>query len=130
MVAICTTTGVANNDDSWARLKLWYRQPAEEWTQALPVGNGRLGAMIFGRIENERLQLNEISLWSGSPQDADNPEALPALHEIRRLIFEGQYAQANRLASKTLICKGRGSGSGSGAKVPYGSYQTLGDLSL
>ncbi len=130
IVAICTTTGTANDDDAWGRLKLWYRQPAKEWTQALPVGNGRLGAMVFGGIANERLQLNEVSLWSGSPHDADNPEALPALHEIRRLIFEGQYAQANKLASKTLICKGPGSGSGNGAKVPYGSYQTLGDLSL
>ncbi|HSW01869.1 MAG TPA: glycoside hydrolase family 95 protein [Sedimentisphaerales bacterium] len=130
MVAICATTGTANDDDAWAQLKLWYRQPAKEWTQALPVGNGRLGAMVFGGIANERLQLNEVCLWSGSPHDADNPEALPALHEIRRLIFEGQYAQANKLASKTLICKGPGSGSGNGAKVPYGSYQTLGDLSL
>jgi alpha-L-fucosidase 2 len=130
IVAICADTGAANENDSWARLKLWYHQPAKEWTQALPVGNGRFGAMVFGGIDSDRLQLNEVSLWSGSPQDADNPEALPALHEIRRLIFEGRYAQANALASKTLICKGPGSGSGGGANVPYGSYQTLGDLSL
>jgi len=127
-ITICTNAGAASNEDSWSKLKLWYRQPAKEWTQALPVGNGRLGAMVFGGIDNERLQLNEVSLWSGSPQDADNPEALPALHEIRQLIFDGQYAKANALASKKLICKG--SGSRGGGKVPYGSYQTLGDLTL
>ncbi len=121
---------LANETDSWTNLKLWYRKPAAEWTQALPVGNGRLGAMVFGGVAQERLQLNEISLWSGSPQDADNPEALPAMQEIRELIFAGRYAEANTLASKTLICKGSGSGSGNGANVPYGSYQTLGDLSL
>ncbi|MEN6426924.1 MAG: glycoside hydrolase N-terminal domain-containing protein, partial [Phycisphaerales bacterium] len=117
------------NDDS-ASLKLWYRHPAKEWTEALPVGNGRLGAMVFGGIEKDRLQLNEVSLWSGSPQDADNPEALAAMQEIRRLIFDGKYAQANAMANRTLICKGKGSGSGGGAKCPYGCYQTLGDLSL
>ncbi|NLH41751.1 MAG: glycoside hydrolase family 95 protein [Planctomycetes bacterium] len=129
-IAICAIPSLADTDEAWTKLKLWYRQPAKEWTQALPVGNGRLGAMVFGGIDNERLQLNEVSLWSGSPQDADNPEALAAMHEIRKLIFAGRYAEANKLASKTLICKGRGSGSGAGAKVPYGSYQTLGDLSL
>jgi alpha-L-fucosidase 2 len=130
MIAIVTNTGVADETGSWANLKLWYRQPAREWTGALPVGNGRLGAMVFGGVEKDRLQLNEISLWSGSPQDADNPDALPAMQEIRRLIFAGKYAEANAMANRTLICKGKGSGSGGGAHCPYGCYQTLGDLSL
>ncbi len=117
MVTCCANAAIADESDSWANLKLWYRQPAAEWTQALPVGNGRLGAMVFGGVSQDRLQLNEVSLWSGSPQDADNPEALPAMQEIRRLIFDGQYAQANALASRKLICKGPGSGSGGGAKV-------------
>ncbi|MCX5758889.1 MAG: glycoside hydrolase N-terminal domain-containing protein, partial [Candidatus Hydrogenedentes bacterium] len=56
-------------------LSLWYRQPATVWTEALPLGNGRWGAMVFGGLGRERIQLNEDSLWSGGPQDADNPEA-------------------------------------------------------
>src|SRR5688572_23061999 len=111
-------------------LKLWYQQPAKNWNEALPVGNGRLGAMIFGGVESERLQLNEDSLWSGAPQDADNPKALEALPEIRKLLFEGKYAEAQRMANQTLICKGVGSNRGRGGKVAYGSYETLGDLKL
>src|SRR5690606_32862776 len=67
-------------------LKLWYQQPAAQWVEALPVGNGRLGAMVFGGIEHERIQLNEDTLWAGGPYDAANPEAKAALPEIRRLI--------------------------------------------
>jgi alpha-L-fucosidase 2 len=106
-------------------LTLWYRHPAKQWVEALPVGNGRLGAMIFGGVSKERLQLNEQSLWSGSPQESDNPDALPALAEIRRLLFDGKYAEANALTNKKLKCRGPGS-----AGPQYGSYQTLGDLSL
>jgi alpha-L-fucosidase 2 len=109
---------------------LWYRQPAQKWTEALPVGNGRLGAMVFGGTVSERLQLNEDSVWSGGPEDANNPVALAALPEIRRLLQAGKFEEADRLASRTLICRGAGSGSGSGSGVPYGSYQTLGDLRL
>ena len=79
-----------SDEQKWNDLKLWYDKPARQWTEALPLGNGRLGAMVFGSIKDERLQLNEKSIWSGSPYDADNPEALAALHEIRRLIFEGK----------------------------------------
>lgn len=111
--------------DSADDMLLWYRQPAKQWVEALPVGNGRLGAMVFGGIKDERLQLNEDSLWSGGPQDSDNPEALAALPEIRRLLFDGKYAEANALTNKKLKCKGPG---GSGGR--YGSYQTLGDLTL
>ncbi|MCX5644650.1 MAG: glycoside hydrolase family 95 protein [Phycisphaerae bacterium] len=121
---------MADESEDRAKLKLWYRQPAKQWTEALPVGNGQLGAMVFGGVEKDRLQLNEKSLWSGSPQDADNPEALPALHEVRKLIFEGRYTEADALAAQKLVCKGEGSGRASGAKLPYGSYQTLGDLTL
>ncbi|MBM4029561.1 MAG: glycoside hydrolase family 95 protein, partial [Planctomycetes bacterium] len=117
-------------NEASANLKLWYRQPARQWTEALPLGNGRLGAMVFGGVQQDRLQLNEVSLWSGSPQDADNPEALAALHEIRRLIFAGQYTQANALAARKLICQGAGSARARSAKLPYGSYQTLGDVTF
>jgi alpha-L-fucosidase 2 len=111
-------------------MKLWYRQPAKVWTEALPVGNGRLGAMVFGGVEHERIQLNEDSLWSGGPQDADNPDALAHLGEARRLLFEGRYVEAQELVTKTMVCKGLGSHSGNSAHDPYGSYQTLGDIRL
>ncbi len=117
--------------------KLWYRQPAavageaeSGWVQALPVGNGRLGGMVFGGVETERIQLNEDSLWSGGPQDADNPDALRYLPEIRRLLFAGKYTEAQAVTYEKLVCKGAGSGQGNGAKVAYGSYETLGDLRL
>lgn len=100
------------------------------WLKALPVGNGRLGAMVFGDVKKERLQLNEISLWSGSVDDNDNPEAVKALPEIRSLLFAGKYREATELTNKTQVCKGVGSGQGNGANAPYGCYQTLGDLWL
>ncbi len=74
--------------------RLWYRQPAGEWNEALPVGNGRLGAMVFGYPDHEKLQLNEETLWAGSPIDNNNPAALEALPLIRKALFEGDYAQA------------------------------------
>lgn len=107
-----------------------YDQPASGWSKALPLGNGRLGAMVFGGVAEDRFQLNEDSLWSGGPQDADNPEALAALPEVRRLLFEGKYFEAEALANKKSVCIGAGSGHGNGSKLPYGSYQTLGDLRL
>src|ERR1041384_2945954 len=88
-------------------LVLWYRQPAKNWNEALPIGNGRLGAMIFGGVNLERLQLNEDSLWSGAPQDADNPAALEALPKIRELLFDGKYSEAEQLAKTNLVCKGK-----------------------
>lgn len=109
-------------------MELMYTSPAEVWTESLPVGNGRLGAMVFGGTRSERIQLNEKTLWSGGPQEADNPEALSALPEVRRLIFAGKYAEAQALAEKKMICAGKGSGGGNGADVPFGCYQTLGDL--
>jgi alpha-L-fucosidase 2 len=115
---------------SRSKLRLWYRQPARTWVEALPLGNGRLGAMVFGDPADERIQLNENTLWSGGPQDADRPEALEALPRIRELLFAGRYSEAQTLADRTLIAKGPGSGRGRGADVAYGSYQTLGDLHL
>ncbi len=109
---------------------LWYTAPADEWTDALPVGNGRLGAMVFGGVEKERLQLNEDTLWSGGPQDADNPGALEHLEEVRNLIHQGKFEEAQKLTIETMVCKGAGSGHGNGVDVPFGSYQTLGDIRL
>lgn len=122
--------------------KLWYTKPASaiakdgkngwvsdsEWLKALPLGNGFLGAMVFGDVNKERIQLNEKSLWSGSPDDNDNPEAAKYLGQIRELLFAGKYKEATELTNKTQICKGVGSGNGNGANVPFGCFQTLGDL--
>jgi len=86
----------------WAQARpsnamLWYRQPAETWTDALPIGNGRLGAMVFGGVESERLQLNEDTLWSGAPREWNNPGAKPHLAEVRRLVLEQEdYVGADR----------------------------------
>src|ERR1041385_2598314 len=80
-----------------AELKLWYDRPAARWVEALPVGNGRLAAMVFGGTASERLQLNEDTLYAGGPYDPTNPDALAALPEARRLIFEGKYKEANDL---------------------------------
>jgi alpha-L-fucosidase 2 len=118
--------GVAISKDA----VLWYEQPAMRWVEALPVGNGRLGAMVFGGVADERIQLNEDSVWSGSAQDADNPEAKVALAEIRRLLLARNYADGQALTFQKMVCRGAGSGKGAGAKVPFGSYQTLGDLTI
>src|SRR6056300_937268 len=82
-----------------AELKLWYDKPAEIWNQALPLGNGRLGAMVFGDPAVERLQLNEETIWAGSPNSIAHPKALKALPKVRQLIFDGKYAEAQALAT-------------------------------
>ena len=83
--------------------RLWYRQPAVAWTEALPVGNGRLGAMVFGGTTRERLQLNEDTLWTGGPYDPVNPTARGALPEVRRLIDTGKFAEAQVLANAQVM---------------------------
>ncbi len=101
-------------------LSLWYRKPAVKWVEALAVGNGRLGAMVFGGIQRERLQLNESTLWAGGPYDPNNPEALAALPEARRLVFEGKYREADRLVNSKMLAHPRG-------QMPY---ETVGSLML
>ncbi len=83
-------------------LSLWYSRPAGEWLEAVPVGNGRLGGMVYGGVTAERIALNEDTLWSGGPKNCDNPEALEILPVIRRLIFEGKYAEAHQLGKKMM----------------------------
>jgi alpha-L-fucosidase 2 len=125
-------------------LRLWYNQPArsdvqddkngwnndDEWLKALPLGNGFLGAMVFGDVNTERVQLNEKSLWSGSMDDNDNTNAFDALAAIRQYLFEGNFAEASKLTEQTQVCKGKGSGYGNGCTAPYGSFETLGDLRI
>ena len=99
-------------------MKLWFLQAAEEWVDALPVGNGRLGAMVFGGTGRERLQLNEDTLWDGYARDRARRGALEALSEVRRLIFEGRNIQATELAEREMM----------GDPPTVKSYQSLGDL--
>jgi len=113
-----------------ARLRLWFREPARHFTESLPLGNGRLGAMVFGGAPEERIVLNESSMWSGSVEDADLEGASAALPEIRRLLLGGRNAEAEALVNRHFVCKGKGSGRARGKDLPYGSYQTLGDLRL
>jgi alpha-L-fucosidase 2 len=101
-------------------LLLWWNKPAEKWEEAIPIGNGRLGAMVFGRPENERIQLNEDTLWAGGPYDPVNPEAKDALPEVRKLVNEGKYRDAANLISAKVMAKPLG-------QMPY---QTVGDLNL
>ncbi|MBE9599738.1 glycoside hydrolase N-terminal domain-containing protein [Pedobacter sp. MC2016-24] len=87
--------------DAFATLRLWYKQPAKNWDEALPIGNGRLGAMIFGRVEQELIQLNEETLWTGGPVNPNpNPEAPKYLPEVRKLLFEGRSGDASKLMRK------------------------------
>lgn len=101
-------------------LKLWYCQPANEWVEALPIGNGRLGAMVFGRVEDERIQLNEDTLWDGHKFNRNNPEAFNALPTVRQLLFEGRNQEATDLAAEKMM----------GVPPRIKSYQTVGDLRL
>ncbi|QEC52777.1 lysophospholipase L1-like esterase [Anseongella ginsenosidimutans] len=112
------------------RLRLWYEEPARQWEETLPLGNGRLGMMPGGGIAEETIVLNEISLWSGGPQDANNYEARKVLPKIRSLIAAGRNDEAQELINKEFICRGEGSGHGNGANVPFGCYQVLGELHL
>jgi alpha-L-fucosidase 2 len=77
-------------------LKIWFNKPAENWNEALPVGNGRLGAMIFGNVENERLEINEESVWTGGERWDANPDALKNLPKERQLLFDGKFAEAEK----------------------------------
>jgi len=106
-------------------LQLWYDKPAHQWEETLPLGNGRLGMMPDDGILRDRIVLNDITLWSGAPQDANNYDAYKKLPEIRQLLLEGKNDEAQRIIDQSFICKGPGSG---GAN--YGCYQTLGNLDL
>src|SRR5688572_30887910 len=97
------TPGFSQNGKS---LQLWYKQPAgTTWENALPVGNGRLGAMVYGNVEKETIQLNEHTVWSGSPNRNDNPDALASLPQVRQLIWDEKWKEAQDLANKVIITK-------------------------
>jgi alpha-L-fucosidase 2 len=113
LLAVMVFAGTVSASD----LALRYSHPAEHWTEALPVGNGRLGAMVFGGVAEEHLQLNEATLWSGAPRDWNNPGAKEILPQVRAAIFAGDFVKAGELCKKM--------------QGPYNeSYQPLGDLKL
>lgn len=116
MLWMCQLLMIAQNGTSY---KLWYRQPAQVWNEALPVGNGRLGAMVFGSPVTDRIQLNESTFWSGGPSRNDNPDALAALPEVQKMIFDGQFYDAEKKINQTMLTGLHGS-----------KYQTIGDLQL
>ena len=109
---------------------LTYTTPAQIWEECFPLGNGHLGMMPDGMVEKETIVLNDITLWSGAPSDDSNPLALESLPEIRRLLMEGRNDEAQDLMYRTFVCGGEGSGHGQGAKVPFGCYQTLGNMTI
>ena len=106
--------------ERWSDLKLWYRRPAQKWTEALPVGNGRLGAMVFGGTAKERIQLNEDTLWAGPPVPEDRLGAYKHIAEARKLIFEGKYSEAQGIMQREVMAP----------RISPRSHQTLGDLWL
>ena len=114
---LCSFGTEAQKDEN---LKLWYNKPAGQWVEALPVGNGRLGAMVFGNPQNEIIQLNENTIWAGQPNRNDNPNAKASLDEVRKLIFDGKYKEAEDLVNRDFITK----------KSHGMPYQTAGNLRL
>jgi alpha-L-fucosidase 2 len=118
IASLALIVDVTAQNDSY--LRLWYASPAKQWVEALPVGNGRLGAMVYGDPLKEVIQLNENTVWAGSPYHNDNPDAREALPEVRKLIFEGKYKAAQDLINQKFI-----------SKISQGMpYQTVGNLRL
>jgi alpha-L-fucosidase 2 len=99
-------------------VKLWYRQPANDWLHALPVGNGRLGGMVFGGVPRERIQVNEESLWAGQSIDNNNPHAREHLAELQKLLLAERVPEAEKLVAKYFI----------GTPPRIRSYETAGDI--
>lgn len=120
LALLCWGNRADAQEKETGNLKLWYDKPATEWVEALPIGNGRIGAMVFGDPAHEQFQLNEETVWGGSPHNNTNPKAKDALPRIRQLIFEGRNAEAQALCGPS-ICSPSANG------MPY---QTVGSLRL
>ena len=117
-MGISVMASEARPDDG--AMSLWYRQPAEAWLEAMPIGNGYMGAMVFGKIQHERIALNESSFWSGRPHDYDNPEAINYFPRIRDLVFAGEFQTAEKMADAHFF----------GVPAAQQAFQPLGDLLL
>jgi alpha-L-fucosidase 2 len=112
--------GGQTQDQEGANLKLWYASPGEQWIEALPVGNGRLGAMIYGRTARELIPLNEDTVWTGGPYEPSTPLRAAELPEVRKLVFEGKYRKAQELLGRIFETTPRG----------HQKYQPLGTLKI
>ncbi|MDR3377970.1 MAG: glycoside hydrolase family 95 protein, partial [Verrucomicrobiae bacterium] len=120
LVAACALAWTTSAPAQTNNLRLWYAQPAEKWTEALPIGNGQLGAMIFGGVADERIQFNEDTLWTGRPHDYANPEARQQLPVLRELLAEGKAKEAGQLAKAKFL----------GDPPRQKAYQPFGNLHL
>jgi alpha-L-fucosidase 2 len=115
MMCLFATTAAQDN-----AYKLWYNKPAQVWTEALPLGNGRLGAMVFGNPATEQIQLNEETIWAGQPNNNANPLGLEYIPKVRELVFAGKYTEAENLATDKVM-----------SQTNHGMpYQTFGDLRI
>jgi alpha-L-fucosidase 2 len=110
----------AKADDAARDLRIWYLEPAKQWEHALPIGSGRLGAMVFGRVEDERIQFNEDTLWTGKPHNYVRAGARDHLEEIRRLLFEGQVKEATPVVRRSFLSD----------PLRQEAYQPFGDLHI
>lgn len=116
-LVLLSITANSGNKQSY---KLWYDRPAQVWTEALPLGNGRLGAMVYGNPAVEQIQLNEETIWAGSPNNNANPNGLEYIPKVRDLVFQGKYLEAQTLATEKVM-------SNTNSGMPY---QTFGDLRI
>ncbi|HLP16911.1 MAG TPA: glycoside hydrolase family 95 protein [Bacteroidota bacterium] len=117
---LCAVSVLTVSAQQETLLKLWYAKPATQWVEALPVGNGRLGAMVYGNPSKETIQLNELTVWAGQPNRNDNPDAKEAMPVIRQMIFDGKYKEAQDLVNQKVI-----------TRTSHGMpYQTVGALTL
>lgn len=115
IMSLCVVMNAQTND-----YKLWYDKPAQVWTEALPLGNGRLGAMVFGNPAMEQIQLNEENIWAGSPNNNANPLGLEYIPKVRELVFAGKYVEAEALATEKVM-----------SQTNHGMpYETFGDLRI
>src|ERR1035437_886547 len=118
IISLAITVNITAQNNT--QLKLWYTNPAKQWVEALPVGNGRLAAMVFGDPVKEKIQLNEGTFWSGGPSRNDNPNGVNALDSIRYLIFSGDYRRANTLSNHNLTA----------IQLHGSKFQVIGNLNL
>src|SRR5882724_11595288 len=122
-LAAAPPLSAAENKSVPSETTIWFDAPAKNFTESSPLGNGRMGAIMIGGVDDERIVLNESSVWSGSRQDADRPDPYKVLPEIHKLLLAGKNPEAEALVNANFTCKGPGSGGGQ-----YGCYQVLGSL--
>ena len=120
LLVFLLSTIVISAKENPNNLKLWYTKPAQKWTEALPIGNGRLGAMIFGGVENDRIQFNEETLWTGEPHDYSHKGASKYLGQIRQLLTDGKQKEAEDLAMVEFMS----------VPIRQKAYQAFGDLNI